>query len=115
MKQLAFTLLILSGCAATAPLPSYAPISAPPGYPIFISSMNNHCLFQVQDMLVDASQLSEWMRDLPQKSRSIDLVERGQPGDCARQAYALVMRVGFTDVRLRHENDLSYPSGLPPA
>ena len=108
--------LMVSGCVSTAPLPPYSPVDQPLGYPVLVRSMGDRCSFQVQDMLgLSASQLSEWMHALSDKSRLIDIVDVDASQDCVREGFRLVKRAGFAAVSVRELDGLSYPSGQPPA
>ena len=107
--------LILSACVSTTPLPPYASVDQPLGYPVFVRSEGARCSFQVQDMLgLNASQLSEWMRGLSDKSRSVDIVDLDASQDCVRRGFRLVRSAGFAAISIRDLEGLDYPSGLPP-
>ena len=106
--------LSLSGCIATSIL-TYAPRELEAGYPVFVGSKGSDCLFQVQDMIVDRKQLSEWMRDLSDKSRGVDLVVANGAESCASRAERTVRNAGFDKIAFRRKRDTDYPSGIPPA
>jgi hypothetical protein len=45
------------------------------GYPIFVRAERNRCTFQVQDMvMLRKSDLRDWIKDLQDKDRQIDIV-----------------------------------------
>ena len=106
--------LSLSGCIAT-PILTYASCELEAGYPVFVGSKGSDCLFQIQDMIVNRRQLSEWMRDLPDKSRRVDLVVANGAGSCAIRADRTVRNAGFVEIAFRRRGDADYPSGIPPA
>ena len=106
--------LSLSGCIAT-PILTYASCELEAGYPVFVGSKGSDCLFQIQDMIVNRRQLSEWMRDLPDKSRRVDLVVDNGAGSCASRADRTVRNAGFVEIAFRRRGDADYPSGIPPA
>lgn len=107
-------MLTLAGCSATEL--DFAPASLSVGYPVYVSEGDQNCRFGIQDVIgLRHEDLTDWMRDLPTKSRQIDLVSKGEPGRCIRRAYSIVQRAGFNSILVRHSGDVSYPSGLPPA
>ncbi|MBX7494921.1 hypothetical protein K3172_03505 [Qipengyuania sp. 6B39] len=115
MKSFAcFLALGLAGCVTTPNL-TYAPSDLEAGYPVFVHSDGSDCRFQVQDMRVSRKQLSEWMMDLPDKSRRIDLVVAIGAEPCAMSAHSTVRNAGFIKIAFRRQGAVSYPSGLPPA
>ena len=72
-------------------------------------------MFQVQDMLgLSPSQLSSWMKDLSDKSRSVDVVDVDASQACVSKAFRLVEEAGFSAIAVRNPEGLDYPSGLPP-
>ena len=106
--------LSLSGCIAT-PILTYAPRELEAGYPVFVGSKGTDCLFQVEDMILNRKQLSEWMRDLSDKSRGVDLVVANGAEPCASRADRTVRNAGFYKIAFRRKGDAAYPSGIPPA
>ena len=114
MKSLTCLLALgLSGCVMS-PTQSYASRDLAPGYPVFIDSDGSRCLFQVQDMLVGKKQFFEWMKDLPDKSRQVDVVVADDSEACADRAHRIIRDAGFAIIAHRREGDVVYPSGLPP-
>jgi hypothetical protein len=65
-------------------------------------------------MLVGRKQLSEWMTDLPDKSRRVDLVVVKGAEGCANRADRTVRKAGFVEIAFRRQGDVKYSSGLPP-
>jgi hypothetical protein len=116
MKYLAIGLVtLLTGCTATAPL-EFSPVEQPAGYPVFIGVEDGSCRYGVQDMiLMGDNSLADWMNGLPEKSRQIDLVLESGAAKCIARAQRLMLKAGFSDVRLRKRGDVIYFGGLPPA
>ena len=115
MKYLVVGLAVfLAGCAGVAPL-EFSSAEHSAGYPVFISNDGGKCRYGVQDMVsMDVENLSEWMKVLSEKSRQIDLVLDGETAKCVGRARKLMIKAGFSDIRLRKLGDVIYPSGLPP-
>ena len=114
MKLFCLPPLILAGCVSPV-LPPYVSADYPLGYPVFASSENNRCSFGVQDMMgLSNSQLSEWMQELPVKSRLVDVVDVSASEGCVVEAFRLVKKAGFSAISVRNRQGLDYPSGLPP-
>ena len=108
-----FLALALSSCAVSSS-PFFASGDLPAGYPVFVTIDTGACSFQVQDMILKSSGLSEWMTQLPDKSWQIDLVIIGERQACIRRAEKIVRSAGFTRILLRRSGDAEYSSGLPP-
>lgn len=106
--------LFLMGCTTTSS-PNFAPASLAAGYPIFITSSVAECRYGVQDMIfIRNKDLADWMNDLPNKSRQIDLVVEDERNSCASHARKISEDAGFKTILLRKRGDVTYPSGLPP-
>ena len=104
----------LAGCATSTNF-TFAPRELVAGYPVFVDSNGAKCLFQVQDMLVDRKQLSEWMMDLTDKARRVDLVVAKGAEACASRARRTIRNAGFVEIEFRREGDVIYLNGQAPA
>ena len=115
MKSFCCLLVLgLTGCATSTNF-TYAPHELAAGYPVFVDSNGAECLFQVQDMLVDRKQLSEWMTGLTDKARRVDLVVAKGAEACASRAGRTIRNAGFVEISFRRKGDLIYSNGQAPA
>lgn len=102
-----FSLYALSSALAVQPL----------GYPIFVRKAESGCEFVIQDMImIHRSDVREWMEDLPDKARQVDLIwSSSEDQGCLRIAKSIVRKAGFTSViTVSNDEKRDYPSGLPP-
>ena len=100
-------LLALSSALASQPL----------GYPIFIRNTERKCEFVIQDMIMTREKdVREWMEELPDKGRQIDLLWSHKPDiGCLRKVQKIIRRIGFINVvTIQESGNTDYPSGLPP-
>jgi hypothetical protein len=89
----------------------------PLGYPIFVRKAERGCEFVIQDMvMLHRSDVRDWMKDLPDKERRIDLIWSGKADQgCLRVAKSIVREAGFSNVAaLKDDEARDYSSGLPP-
>ena len=104
----------LTGCATSTNF-TYAPRELAAGYPVFVDNSGAKCLFQLQDMLVDREQLSEWMTDLADKARRVDLVVAKGAEACPSRAGRAIRSAGFVEIAFRRKGDVIYSNGQEPA